>query len=194
MDWIRAVEIFAMLTGVAYVILEILQKNAMWVVGIFTGLACACSFAVQHIWASMALNIYYVAMSVVGLVQWRRDAAAVAPDAVHLHVLSRRTALWSAGLFVLLSLGLIWLLRWLGDGAPVLDAMASVLSVIATWWLAKSYIQQWLLWIVANLMTTALCLSTGQWMMSLLYLAYTASAVYGYIHWKRRGIVVNLPL
>ena len=194
MDWIRAVEIFAMLTGVAYVILEILQKNAMWVVGIFTGIACACSFGVQHIWASMALNVYYVAMSVVGLVQWRRDAAAVSPDAVHLQALSRRTALWSAALFVLLSLGLIWLLRWLGDGAPVLDAMASVLSVIATWWLAKSYIQQWLLWIVADLMTTALCLSTGQWMMSLLYLAYTASAVYGYFHWKRHGIIVNLPV
>ncbi len=194
MDWIRAVEIFAMLTGVAYVVLEILQKNAMWVVGIFTGIACACSFGVQHIWASMALNIYYVGMSVVGLVQWRRDAAAVAPDAVHLNVLSRRTALVSAGLFVGLSLGLVWVLRWLGDGAPVLDAMASVLSVIATWWLAKSYIQQWLLWIVADLMTTALCLTTGQWVMSLLYLAYTASAVYGYIHWKRRGIIVNLPL
>ena len=42
---ISAIEIFAAVTGVAYVVLEILQKNAMWVVGILTGLACAFSLA-----------------------------------------------------------------------------------------------------------------------------------------------------
>ena len=193
MDWIRAVEIFATLTGVAYVVLEILQKNAMWVVGILTGAACACSFAAQHVWASMALNIYYMVMSVIGLVQWRRDASAVEAGAIHLNHLSKKTALWSAAIFVVGSLVLIQVLRTLGDGAPELDAVATVLSVIGTWWLAQSYLQQWLLWIVADILTTVLCLTTGQWVMALLYLAYIGSAVYGYIHWKKRGIVVNLP-
>ena len=33
MTLVEAIEIFALVTGVAYVVLEILQKNAMWVVG-----------------------------------------------------------------------------------------------------------------------------------------------------------------
>jgi nicotinamide mononucleotide transporter len=66
---IQAIEIFALVTGIVYVVLEILQKNAMWVIGILTGAACAFEFAVTHVWASMGLNLYYVAMSVVGLIQ-----------------------------------------------------------------------------------------------------------------------------
>ena len=69
MDWIQAIEIFALVTGVIYLVLEILQKNAMWVVGILTSAACAFSFAYQQVWASMGLNLYYVAMSVVGFIK-----------------------------------------------------------------------------------------------------------------------------
>ena len=191
MDWIQAIEIFATVTGIAYVVLEILQKNAMWVLGILTGAACAISFGVQHIWASMGLNLYYVAMSVVGLVQWRKASGLVAEGAIHLQALPRKVAVWSIVVFIVGSLVLIQLLRAAGDARPFLDGTAAVLSVIATWWLAQSYLQQWLLWILADILTTTLCLSTGQYWLSVLYLAYIASAVYGYFHWKKRGVYIN---
>ena len=174
MTLVEAIEIFALVTGVAYVVLEILQKNAMWVVGLLTGAACAYSFAVQRSWGMMGLNLYYIVMSVIGLVQWRKDGARPLP---------KNTALWSAVGFVLGSLVLIWVFRALGDGVSELDAPATVLSVIATWWLTRSYIQQWMLWVVADALTTMLCVVNGQYWMAFLYLAYIASAVYGYYHW-----------
>ena len=187
---IQAIEIFALITGVAYVVLEILQKNAMWILGILTGAACAFSFGVQHVWASMGLNCYYVVISFIGLAQWRADGAKVSEGAIHLNPLTKKTVLWSAVLFVLGSLAMIWLLRAIGDAEPRLDGTATVLSIIGTWWLAQSYLQQWLIWIVADILTTTLCLVTGQYWMALLYLAYIGSAVYGYIHWKKKGIMV----
>ena len=192
MDLVQAIEIFAMVTGVLYVVLEILQKNAMWVVGIATGAACAYSFSIQHSWGMVGLNLYYVVMSVVGLIRWTKDSAAVEEGQIHLRPLSRKTALWSVLLYLVGSLVLIWLFRRFGDEAPELDALATMLSVIATWWLAESHLQQWLLWIVADVLTTALCLVTGQYWLSVLYLAYVFAAVYGYYHWKKNGIVVNL--
>ena len=189
---IQAIEVFAMVTGVVYLVLEILQKNSMWVVGILTSTACAFEFAVTHVWASMGLNIYYVVMSVIGLLQWRKASEAVGEGEIHLSRLPRAVALWSAALFVLGSLVLMQVLRAAGDPAPRLDAVAVTLSVIATWWLAQSYLQQWLLWIVADIFTTTICLTTGQYWMAVLYTAYIASAVYGYFHWKRKGKYVSL--
>ena len=189
---IQAIEVFAMVTGVVYLVLEILQKNSMWVVGILTSTACAFEFAITHVWASMGLNIYYVAMSVIGLLQWRKASEAVGEGEIHLSRLPRAVALWSAALFVLGSLVLMQVLRAAGDPAPRLDAVAVTLSVIATWWLAQSYLQQWLLWIVADIFTTTICLVTGQYWMAVLYTAYIASAVYGYFHWKRKGKYVSL--
>lgn len=182
-----------MVTGILYVVLEILQKNAMWVVGILTGAACAFSFGVQHVWASMGLNIYYVGMSVVGLIQWRKAGEQVGEGEIHLQRLPRKVAIWSAVLFLVGGVALIQLLRATGDAEPRLDGAAVVLSVIGTWWLAQSYLQQWLLWIVADILSTTLCIVTGQYWMAFLYLAYTASAVYGYFHWKRKGKYLTLP-
>ena len=191
-DIIQAIEIFAAVTGVLYVVLEILQKNSMWVVGILTGAACAFSFGVQQVWASMGLNIYYMAISVLGLVQWKRASEAVEEGEIHLAPLSRKAALWSAVLFVVLTPVLMFILRKTGDAAPQWDALASILSVIATWWLAQSYLEQWMLWIMADILSTILCMVTGQYAMALMYLAYTASAVYGYFHWKKHGKYVTL--
>jgi nicotinamide mononucleotide transporter len=189
---IQAIEIFAAVTGVLYVVLEILQKNSMWVVGILTGAACAFEFAVTHVWASMGLNLYYVVMSVIGLVQWRKASEAMGKGEIHLARIPKAVAIWSVVLFVVGSLVLMQVLRISGDPAPRLDAVAVTLSIIATWWLAQSYLQQWLLWVVADVFTTTLCLATGQYWMAALYLAYIASAVYGYFHWKRRGKYLSL--
>ncbi len=190
---IQAIEVFALVTGIAYVVLEILQKNAMWVLGVLTSAACAFSFSVQQVWASMGLNIYYLVVSVLGFIRWRQDSQAVEEGEIHLRILPRRTLVWSAVLAVAGTAGLYYLLRATGDSAPALDAAATMLSVIATWWLTRSYLQQWLLFIVADILTTLLCVNTGQHWMALLYLAYIGSAIYGYFHWKKRGKVVNLP-
>lgn len=199
MDILQAIEIFAFVTGIAYLLLEIGQKNAMWVIGVLTGAACAYSFAVQHLWASMGLNIYYVFVSVWGLVQWRRDSRTLAaeqqgnekPAGIHLRHLPRKTLWISLLLFIFGSLALIALLRLLHDQESAMDAIVAVLSAIGTWWLAKSYPQQWLIWILADTLSTILCLTVGMHWMAVLYIAYTASAVYGWFHWMRRGVWID---
>ena len=184
---IQAIEIFAAVTGVIYVVLEIAQKNFMWVVGILTGAACAFSFGVQHVWASMGLNVYYMVVSVIGLLKWQKDSEQVQEGEIHLRHMTKEVMVWSAALFVLGSLILTWVLRKTGDAAPLLDASAATRSLRATWWLAQSYLRQWILWIVADILSTALCFQTGQYWMAGLYLIYAASAVYGYFHWKQKG-------
>lgn len=200
MDVLHIIEIFAFVTGILYIVLEIGQKNAMWIIGILTGIACAWSFAVQTLWASMGLNIYYVFMSVWGLWQWRRDSRLLAEKtgraedaaaAIRLRRPSRRVLFISAILTVVGSAGLIALLHLLGDRESAMDAIVAVLSAVGTWWLAKSYPQQWLVWIVADLLSTILCLAVGMYWMALLYLAYTASAVYGWFHWTRQGVYIE---
>lgn len=191
---IKAIEIFAFITGLVYIVLEIQQKNLMWVLGILTGVACSFSFAVQHLYASMGLNIYYVAVSVWGLYQWKKDAGKLSGDAgssIHLNKLDARTIVISAVLFVAGSIALIAFLKAVGGSETQMDAVTAVLSAIGTWWLAKSYPEQWLVWIVADIMSTILCVTAGMYWMTVLYLAYTAAAVFGYVHWRRNGEIVG---
>ena len=195
-------EIFTLVTGVIYIILEIRQKNFMWVVGIFTSVAAMWVFFRQGLYASFGLNTYYLITAFIGLWQWRRfrnrleDVQNDVPDnAIHLNRLSLKTIAVS----VIVSAAGIAALSWGMDALysigvlkenpmGLLDASVAVLSAVATWWLVRSYLEQWWLWIIADTMSTLLCASQGMWWMTALYAAYTLSAVYGYIHWKRKGI------
>ena len=188
-------QIFTLVTGVIYIILEIRQKNFMWVVGIATSIAAMWVFFRQGLYASFGLNTYYLITSFIGLWQWRRDKirlvsnapAEQADDVIHLNRLTPAVIIMSAVVAVAGTVSLAWLMELVENPMSYLDATVTVMSAIATWWLVKSYIQQWWLWIAADMLSTILCATQGMWWMTALYAAYTLSAIIGYNHWKRKG-------
>ena len=191
-------EIFTLVTGVIYIILEIRQKNFMWVVGVFTSLAAMWVFFRQGLYASFGLNTYYLITAFIGLWQWGRDKKKLmssstdepSHDVIHLNRLSLKTVVVSSVVAVVGTFALAWLMQMLENPMSYLDAAVAVLSAVATWWLVRSYIAQWWLWILADTMSTILCATQGMWWMTALYAAYTLSAVYGYIHWKKNGTYI----
>lgn len=188
-------EIFTLVTGVIYIILEIRQKNFMWVVGILTSVAAMWVFFRQGLYASFALNAYYLVTSFIGLWQWGRakmmlkqtDDAPGQGDDIHLNRLTLKAIAVSALVVVAGTFVLSEVMAVLENPMSVMDASVAVLSAVATWWLVRSYLEQWWLWIIADALSTIMCATQGLWWMTALYAAYSLSAVYGYIHWKRNG-------
>ena len=189
-------QIFTLVTGVIYIILEIRQKNLMWVIGILTSVAAMWVFFRQGLYASFGLNTYYLITSFIGLWQWSRDRQKfISEDTrnnspqedIHLNRLTRKTVLIS----ILATLGgtflLAQIMELVENPMSYMDSAVTVLSAVATWWLVKAYLQQWWLWIAADLMSTILCATQGLWWMTLLYALYTLSAFYGIYHWKKNG-------
>lgn len=191
-------EIFTLITGVIYVILEIRQKNAMWVLGIITSLASMLVFYSQGLYASFGLNAYYLITAFIGLWQWRKDKGTIEDASkIHLNRLSWKVAAISAIVFaagtIVLAAGMDYMSR-LGfkeNPMSLLDASVAILSAVATWWLVKSYLQQWWLWIAANTLSLILCATQGMWWMALLYILYVVAAVIGLKHWKRHGAILH---
>ena len=187
-------EIFTLVTGVIYIILEIRQKNFMWVVGIATSIAAMWVFFRQGLYASFALNTYYLVTSFIGLWQWRRDRnrleaaeEAAGEETLHLNRLSWKTVAVSAVAVIAGTIALAWVMQLLENPMSYMDSAVAVLSAVATWWLVRSYLQQWWIWIAADAMSTVLCATQGLWWMAALYAMYSLSAIYGLIHWKRHG-------
>lgn len=202
--------IFTLVTGVLFLILEIRQNNWMWLFQLLSSAAAMVSFLTESLYASSVLNLYYVVMAFVGFVQWRKDdqVRRTAPAAeetnsaigseekavaggIHLRRLSLKVALNSLAVLILGTVALFFLLRFLDDPMSVTDAGVTVLSGIATWWLAKSYPEQWILWIVADALSAFICLNQGMTEMGILYIIYTLSAVYGYWHWRKAGVYIE---
>lgn len=190
-------EIFTLVTGVIYIILEIRQKNFMWVIGVLTSVAAMWVFWRQSLYASFGLNTYYLITAFIGLWQWNRDKKKVghedseSTDVIHLNRMTFKAMAVSLSVGIAGIFGLAWLMDLVENPMSYLDASVAVLSAVATWWLVRAYIQQWWLWIIADTLSTVLCMTQGMWWMALLYAVYALSAVYGYVHWKKHGAYVS---
>lgn len=189
-------EIFTLVTGIIYMILEIRHHRFMWVVGVLTSAAAMWVFFRQGLYASFGLNTYYLITAFVGLWHWTRDSRRLAveenvteDEVIVLNRLSLKTVLLSLAFSVAGIFALAWVMDLVENPMSYLDSAVTVLSIVATWWLVKSYIEQWWLWILADTLSTILCLTQGMWWMAVLYAAYTASAFIGLLYWRRHGRV-----
>ena len=189
-------EIFTLVTGIIYMILEIRHHRFMWVVGVLTSAAAMWVFFRQGLYASFGLNTYYLITAFVGLWHWTRDSRRLAveenvaeDEVIVLNRISLKTVLLSLAFSVAGIFALAWVMDLVENPMSYLDSAVTVLSIVATWWLVKSYIEQWWLWILADTLSTILCLTQGMWWMAVLYAAYTASAFIGLIYWRRHGRV-----
>ena len=208
MDWLDLVEIFTLVTGVIYLILEILQKKEMWIVGFFSALAAVIAFSSEKLFASMGLNIYYLSISVLGYISWKQDSQRLSDlnsehaqdieengnssnKKIHLNKLHTSTVLISLAVLIAGTIILSFILKQVDDPRYILDAVIAILSAIATYWLTKSYIHQWTIWIVADLLSAYLCFTNAMPWMGILYLFYSLSAIYGYFHWKKNGLYIS---
>ena len=68
---------------------------------------------------------------------------------------------------------------------PLGDAFTTAASIVAMWMLAQKYLEQWLLWIVVNVVSTALYFWKGLYPTGMLFIVYVVVAVLGYFRWKK---------
>ncbi len=185
-------EYFGVLTGLTYLVLEIRQHRAMWVVGFVTSLVYVFVFFFSKFYADMGLNVYYVGISVYGFWQWRREGAVGSGEVgevVYRH-LTWRAGIGLAWLTVGLYGGLFWVLsRFTDSPVPAGDAFTTALSVTATWMLAKRILEHWWLWVVINLVSAGLYYYRGLYPTCFLFVCYGVLAIVGWINWKKKGVL-----
>lgn len=184
-------EAIGVVSGLLYLYLEIKQKGLMWIIGLITAVAYTIIFAREGVYASMAFQIYYVAISIYGFFQWQKDKGA-SEQQICYRRMEKKVFLVSMAAFLVATVAVYAILNiCTDDPMPFADTTVTLLSAMATYWLSRCYREQWLVWVVVNIISVVMYLSLELYFTSVLYLIYIASAVYGYIHWKKRGVQID---
>lgn len=102
--------------------------------------------------------------------------------------MSREVAILSTLFAIIVFFILTYILKCTEDPNPWLDSFCSVISMLATFWLSRQYLQNWYLWIVCNVASTILSLSVAQYYAALLYFIMIGMAVWGLWHWNENGV------
>jgi nicotinamide mononucleotide transporter len=198
-------ELFGVVFGFIYLYLEIVQKKGMWLVGFLMAAVYAVVYWQQEVYASMCFQIYYVLVSIYGFLQWGNDKLKAGAGEARLQgvtesetsqIIYRKMPLKVLLLSILIyaavvSFMVLVLGKYTDDPMPFADSSITVVSAIATFWLSKSYREQWLAWLVVNTFTVTMCLRIGLYPTAVLYFVNAVASIYGYLHWKRKGILIE---
>jgi len=180
------IEIFGVITGILYVILEVKQNRMLWPLGILTSAAYVYIFFTGKFYADMGLQGYYVLISIYGWYYWSKGGSKRENGELPVVRINLRQLLLLFMVFVASWGGIYFVLsRYTDSTVPVGDSFTTAMAIVATWMLTRKIIEQWFLWIVANIVSVGLYLYKGLYPTVILYVVYTGMAVYGYMEWKR---------
>ena len=186
-------EWFGVISGLLYLYLEIKQHTTMWVVGFISSLVYVFVFFESKFYADTVLNVYFASMSVYGFWLWKFVAAKenlLSSGGIEYknlkNMLIVKLIVSSFSLWVVISQVLV---RFTDSPVPYGDAFVSALSVVATWMVARKYIEHWFVWVVVNVVSVYLFVLRGLNPTAFLYVIYTILSVIGYLHWRKNDSI-----
>jgi len=134
----------------------------------------------------MMINGYYFIMSLYGWYIWTRKV-----DSEHVTPISRMTKKeqFTAVIIFIATLIFVFIVyqifdMWKGWVAYV-DTLTTGLFFVGMWLMAKRKIENWIFWIVADVISVPLYFHKGLTFSSLQYLGFTIIAIFGFLAWKK---------
>ncbi|MGL4908178.1 MAG: nicotinamide riboside transporter PnuC [Bacteroidales bacterium] len=176
-------EIMGVTVGLAYLYWEFYVSKWLWLAGLVMPAIYIVVYARAGFYADMGINIYYLFASLYGFVVWlNKPIQGKLPLKVHRTPL--RLWLPLAAVALVLWVGIYLLLICFTDSSLAIgDSFTTALSIVALWMLTNKYAEQWLLWILVDVVCVYLYASKGLMPTAALYALYTLIAVFGYLKW-----------
>lgn len=180
-----ALEIIGTLIGLVYLWLEYRASIYLWIASIIMPAVYLFVYYDAGLYADFGINIYYLLAAVYGWWVWKYGNKEKQGE--ELPITRMPCGKWKmvAAMYLVFQLLIAWILiRYTDSNVPWCDAFTTALSMVAMWMLARKYLEQWLVWIVVDVVSVALYLYKGLFFTAGLYALYAIIAVYGYWNWK----------
>lgn len=182
----RVLEIIGFLVGLLYLYWEYYADPKMWFANIVMPTVSFWVYYRAGLYADFAMNCYYFVMAVYGYIVWTlglRHRSSAAKAITHLG--TRRLAVLVPCALAVYAAIAYWLVCWTDSTVPYWDAFTTAMSIVATWMLARKYVEQWWAWIAVDAVCVGLYWYKDRPFYALLYLLYTVIAFFGYAKWRR---------
>jgi nicotinamide mononucleotide transporter len=183
LDWL---DILTTILGLIYIWLEYRAHIALWVIGIVMPALDIYLYWSHGLYGDAGMACYYTLAACYGLYIWKFKKTRKKKESLPIIFMPRDQYLPSL-LFFLISWGFIYyiLITWTNSTVPLLDSFTNAMSFVGLWALARKYVEQWIFWIIVDIVCTFLYIQKGIPFKAMLYGLYVVIAIAGYQKWKR---------
>ena len=182
-------DLLTTILGLAYIFLEYKASIWLWAVGFAMQSLGIVLYYQKGLYADCGMEFYYLAMTIYGWWHWLRPSKDPSlgggGERLVRHFPLRLAVIWT--IITLTAWGLIYLflITCTDSRVPVADSFTTALSIVGIWALARKYLEQWLIWIVVDVVTSVLYFYKDIPFKASLYALYVVIAILGYCKWRR---------
>ncbi|WKB82484.1 nicotinamide riboside transporter PnuC [Cellulophaga lytica] len=176
--------------GVLFGLLSVIYSKRENILVFPTGIISTAIFVyillVYGLLGDMMINAYYFSMSIYGWYVWTRKV-----DANHFVPITTTTAKdkkWSILLFTITIafVTLVYLFfNKFNSWTAYVDTFTTAIFFVGMWLMAKKKIENWIYWIIGDVISVPLYLYKGLVFTALQYFVFTGVAILGYLAWKK---------
>lgn len=193
---LSAPEVVGNLFGLASAVLGMRRLVWAWPVGLVGNLLLFVVFATgelsgvvaEPLWGQAGRQVFFAAVALYGWVRWsqsRRAGGAADGGAI--------TPRWATGAerLQLLGLGVVGyavayaVLQQIGSWGPVTEAWILTGSMLATYGMARGWVEFWLVWMLVDVVGVTTLVNAGYYPTAGMYLVYAVFVVVGFVVWVR---------
>lgn len=187
-EFVNTLDITATIVGLVYIWLEYKASIYLWIVGIIMPLIDIFLYYEAGLYADFGMAIYYALAATYGYVVWKfgkRNNQGTKEELPITHFKQSQI------LPAILAFLVIWLIIYeilvlfTNSDVPITDSFTNALSFIGLWALARKYLEQWIIWIIVDIVLSALYIYKGIPFKAGLYALYVIIAIAGYHKWKK---------
>ncbi len=194
---VRWLDLLTTVLGLAYIVLEYRASIWLWAAGFAMQSLGIVLYYQKGLYADCGMEFYYLAMTVYGWWKWSRSEERGVRSEERgtrneergtlkiQHFPLRLALVWSVATLAIWAALYVFLVTCTDSRVPLADSFTTALSFAGIWALARKYLEQWLIWIVVDVVTCGLYFYKDIPFKASLYGLYVVIAIAGYHKWRK---------
>ena len=176
------IESVAVLFSVLYVILAAKENILCWWAAVISVALYIYIFFSVQLYPETGLQVFYLFMAFYGYYHWNKKEQSLQ---ISEWSISKHLFILIVGAVLTFLMG-FYFATYTNAKMPIVDSFTTVFSLFATYMVVKKILGNWLYWIVIDTVSVYLYFSRDLHLTSLLFMAYTIIAIFGYFNWLKK--------
>lgn len=179
--------IIAGISGVISVVLCAKGKISFYFIGFVQTISYLVLAWQNCFYGEVIENIFYLVTMIWGIFVWKKNSTVDDSGSAHVEALKFTKLQWVLSIFgtVICTVAMGYWLTTIGSHQAYTDAATNVLAIFAQILMVKRYREQWIWWLVIDVLCLKMWFVAGNWSMVAMYIAWTINCIYGWYNWNK---------
>lgn len=175
------------ISGVISVVLCAKGKISFYFIGFIQTITYLFLSFENRFYGEVLENLFYLVTMVWGIFVWKKNLEEDTSGSQNVKAKKFTSLQWLFSIITTIgaTLAMGYWLNTIGSAQAYTDAATNVLAILAQLLMVRRYREQWIWWLIIDILCLKMWFVAGNWSMVAMYIAWTINCVYGWYNWTK---------